>query len=225
MKLLLVEDEVALAQSVMTYLTGEGYACEWVSTYDRAAEKINLYQYDCLLVDITLPGGSGLSLVKTLKSARSEAGIIIISAKNALNDKITGLELGADDYLTKPFYLSELNARIKSIIRRRNFGGNPDVLFGEIRIRPEEQRVEVGDREVVLTKKEYNLLLYLVANKNRVLSKESIAEHLWGDSADMMDSFDFIYTHVKNLRRKLLDLGCPDYIRSVYGSGYKLTLL
>lgn len=223
MKLLLIEDEAGLAESILAYLVGEGYACEWVSTFDEAQEKIHLYTYDCLLVDITLPGGSGLDLINQLKSARLESGIIIISAKNSIDDKIAGLELGSDDYLTKPFHLSELNARIKSIIRRRNFNGNRDIIFDAIHIQPDEQRVEVNGTLIILTKKEYDLLMYLIANKNRVLAKESIAEHLWGDSADMMDNFDFIYTHIKNLRRKLIEQGCPDYIRSVYGSGYKLT--
>ena len=163
-------------------------------------------------------------LIETLKKSHPETGVIIISARDSIDDKIKGLDLGSDDYLTKPVHLSELNARIKSVIRRRNFMGNQAVVFDQIWIQPDEQRVKANGQPISLTKKEYDLLLYLVVNKNRVLSRESIAEHVWGDSADLMDNFDFIYTHIKNLRRKLTDEGCPDYISSVYGAGYKLTV-
>jgi DNA-binding response OmpR family regulator len=224
MKVLLIEDEVAMAESILEYLGSEGYRCEWVRTADAAQEKIHLYAYDCLLVDIALPDGNGLDLIDTLKKDHLETGIIIISARNSIDDKIAGLNLGSDDYLTKPFHLSELNARIKSIIRRRSFSGNRAVSFDRICIQPDQQRVEANGQVISLTKKEYDLLMYLIANKNRVLSKESIAEYLWGDTADLMDNFDFIYTHIKNLRRKLLDEGCPDYIQSVYGVGYKLAV-
>lgn len=224
MKILLIEDEKELADAISKYLHQEKYLCEMACTFNDAIEKINLYQYDCILVDITLPDGNGLKVISELKQMNSEAGIIIISAKNALDDKINGLETGADDYLTKPFHLPELNARIKSVIRRRNFGGNRETLFQEIRIRPDEMEVYVHDQPLVLTRKEFELLLFFVSNKERVLTKESIAEHLWGDSMDLADSFDFIYTHIKNLRKKIIEKGGEDYIRTVYGMGYKFSV-
>jgi DNA-binding response OmpR family regulator len=174
-----------------------------------------------VLVDITLPGGSGLDIVRQLKKSKSKAGIIIISAKNSLDDKVIGLELGADDYLTKPFHLSELNARIKSVIRRMNFEGDKEIVFEEITINPDAQTVKVKKAVISLTKKEFDLLVFFVSNKNRVITKESIAEHLWGDDMDMADSYDFIYSHIKNLRKKLIEAGASDYINTIYGAGYK----
>lgn len=221
MKLLLVEDEKALADSIINYLRQERYICEWASDFNSASEKIALYEYDCALVDISLPGGSGLDLIRQFKEQDASTGILVISAKNSLDDRIAGLDIGADDYLVKPFHLSELNARIKSIIRRRTFGGRQDVVFREIRIRTDSLEVTVLGQPLTLTKKELDLLLYFIANKNRVLTKESIAEHLWGEQADSLDSFDSIYTHIKNLRKKLLEKGGSDYIRSIYGMGYK----
>jgi len=223
MKLLLIEDEPALAQSIADYLRDDGYMVEQAFTYDGAAEKIGMYQYDCILVDIMLPGGNGLDLVRILKKQAASTGILILSAKNALDDRLTGLELGADDYLTKPFHLAELNARIKAILRRRQFGGNLDISFAEIRVKPAERQVFVLEQPVELTRKEYDLLLFFLANPNRVLSREAIAEHLWGDDADQMDRFDFIYSHIKNLRKKLTDGGASDYLKAVYGVGYKFT--
>lgn len=197
---------------------------ESAADYLKASEKAADYDYDCILVDITLPGGSGLDVVKQLKDKNSKAGIIIISAKNSLDDKIVGLDLGADDYLPKPFHLSELNARIKALIRRRNFDGNKALVVNEITITPEERKVSVKDQVVSLTAKEYDLLLFFISNKNRVLSKNSIAEHLWGDDTDQVDSHDFIYTHLKNLRKKLSEKGCADYIQTVYGIGYSFKI-
>ena len=223
MKLLIIEDEKALCDSVKTYLEQEGHVCECALNFEQGHEKINLYQYDCIIVDITLPGGSGLNIIKELKQLQSPTGIIIISAKNALDDKIIGLEIGADDYLTKPFHLSELSARINSIIRRRSFSGRKEITYNEIRIIPEDMTVFVHDSEITLTKKEYDLLVFFISAKNRVVTKESIAEHLWGDNIDMVDSYDFIYTHIKNLRKKLIEKGCKDYIKTVYGMGYKFS--
>lgn len=224
MKLLLIEDERELALTVQDFLQGEGYVVEWAADFPTADEKAALYEYDCLIVDINLPGGgSGLDVLRNLKRQRPETGVIIVSARNALDDRITGLDLGADDYLTKPFHLSELNARLKSLLRRRQFGGSADITFAEIRAMPAERQAFVKENPLELTPKEYDLLLYFLANKNRVLSRESIAEHLLGDDADQMDDFNFIYSHVKNLRKKLLDRGCGDYIRAVYGVGYKFT--
>jgi DNA-binding response OmpR family regulator len=224
MKVLIIEDEKPLADSMVQYLSQEGYRCESVSLFRKALEKINIYNYDCVVVDIGLPDGNGLDLIRELKKNKSETGIIIVSARNALNDRIDGLEIGADDYLTKPFHLSELNARLKSIIRRRTFSGNKEIIYNEISIEPDSMSVSVNSHPITLTKKEYDLLLYFLANKNHVVTKESIAEHLWGDNMDLVDSFDFIYTHIKNLRRKMLDKGAKDYIQTIYGMGYKFNL-
>ncbi|MDP4207437.1 MAG: response regulator transcription factor [Bacteroidota bacterium] len=224
MKVLIIEDEKALAESVEQYLNQEGYRSEKVAGFNQAREKINLYNYDCIIVDIGLPDGNGLDIIKELKQIKSDAGIIILSARNNLKDRIDGLEIGADDYLTKPFHLSELNARIKSIIRRRSFSGSKEVVCNEIRIDLDSMNVFVNDQPLTLTKKEYDLLLFFLSNKNRVVTKESIAEHLWGDNMDLVDSYDFIYTHIKNLRRKMLDKGANDYIQTIYGMGYKFNL-
>jgi DNA-binding response OmpR family regulator len=223
MKILLIEDEKELSFSISEYLQKENYLCESVLNYETAIEKINLYHYDCIIVDINLPDGSGLNLIRALKENKSETGIIIISAKNSLDDKITGLEIGADDYLTKPFHLPELNARIKSIIRRRSFGGVNEIVFNEIRILPDQMEVNVNGSTLTLTKKEYDLLVFFLSNRDRVLNREAIAEHLWGDEMDMADSFDFIYTHIKNLRKKIIEKGGEDYIKTIYGMGYKFT--
>ncbi len=221
MKILLVEDEPSLAASIRDYLRADGNVCECAANLREARERAAMHEYDCLLVDIGLPDGNGLDLVRQLKTEHSAAGIIIISAKNSLDDRVTGLDLGADDYLTKPFHLAELNARLRALVRRRQFGGEAEIEFREIRVLPEQKRVTVAEREVVLTRSEYELLLYLLANQRRVLTKESVAEHLSGDHADLMDNFNFIYSHVKNLRKKLVDAGARDYIQSVYGVGYK----
>jgi DNA-binding response OmpR family regulator len=223
MKVLLIEDEIALADSICEYLQKESYLCEVVHTFEQAVEKIHLYQYDCIIVDIGLPDGSGLNVIRALKENGSGTGIIIVSARNSLDDKISGLDIGADDYLTKPFHLPELNARIKSVIRRRSFGGVNEIVYNDLRILPEKMEVTVNEQLLNLTKKEYDLLIFFLSNRNRILSRESIAEHLWGDDMDMADSFDFIYTHIKNLRKKILEKGGEDYIRTVYGIGYKFT--
>jgi len=224
MKILLVEDELALGESVASFLVKEGYVCEWVKGFRAADEKVGIYDYDCALIDITLPDGSGLNVVRDLKRTNPETGIIIISAKNSLDDKVSGLDLGADDYLTKPFHLAELNSRIKSLLRRRKFDGNKEIIAGDIKIVPDKFSVFVNDKSISLTKKEYDLLLFFISNKNRVLTKEAIAGHLWGDHIDSAESFDFVYTHLKNLRRKIVDKGGEDHIRTIYGIGYKFQL-
>jgi DNA-binding response OmpR family regulator len=221
-KLLLIEDEKSLGEVIVNSLSHEGHNCEWVSNMAQAKEKVAMYDYDCILVDIGLPDGNGLDVIRDIKKFRSKTGVIIISAKNSVDDKIAGLDLGADDYLAKPFNLAELNSRIRSVLRRRNFDGSNEIGFQEISILPEERIVKVKDVPLTLTKKEYELLLFFMVNKEKVITKESIAEHLWGEEMDMSDSFDFIYTHIKNLRKKLIDGGCKDYIKTVYGMGYKL---
>ncbi|MEO7768504.1 MAG: response regulator transcription factor [Ferruginibacter sp.] len=219
MKILIIEDEKALSESIVTYLKGENYVCETASDYTSALDKTECFDYDCILLDIMLPGGSGLQILKELKANNKLDGVLIISAKNSLDDKVAGLKLGADDYLSKPFHLSELSARIAAIIRRRNFKGSNLLHFKEIVIDTRSKVIMLNNAPLELTRKEYELLLYFVSNKGRVISKNAIAEHLWGD--DMVGNNDFIYTHIKNLRKKLMEAGIPDYIRSVYGMGYK----
>lgn len=221
MKVLLIEDERILAEGITDHLLKEGFVCETVHLYSAAVQKIYLHEYDCIIVDINLPDGIGFDLINALKSAKSTAGIIVISARNAVEDKIKSLDLGSDDYLTKPFHLSELNARIKSIMRRRNFGGVNEINFEEIKINFNSRKVFVNASEVVLSKKEYDLLMYFVSNKDIALTKASMAEHLWGDNMDAADSFDILYSHIKNLRKKLTEKGANDYIQTIYGIGYK----
>lgn len=223
MKVLIIEDETALQQSIQKYLEHQGFVCEVAGHFRTGMEKVNQFNYDCVVVDIGLPYGNGLDIVKELKEIESKSGIIIISAKNALEDKLKGLELGSDDYLTKPFHLSELNARINAIIRRRNFGGSKIIQFQEIKLDAEALRVTVDGKAVELTDKEYQLLEYFIANQRRVLTKAAIASHIWGDEYDQVSNYDFIYTHIKNLRKKLIDAGSGDYIKTIYGTGYRFT--
>ena len=220
MKILVIEDEKMLCETITAFLEGEGYRCEQAGTVEMGSEKVKLYEYDCMLVDIGLPDGNGLTLVRELKKCHPETGIIIISAKNSLDDKVLGLDLGADDYLTKPFHLPELNSRIKSLLRRRKFDGQKELVVDQIRILPDNRQVFIAGELISITKSEFDLLLFFISNPGRVLTKESIAEHLWGDFADSADSFDFVYSHIKNLRRKLLEKSGTDYIRNVYATGY-----
>jgi DNA-binding response OmpR family regulator len=223
MKILIIEDEKGLQQSIQKYLEHQGYVCEVADDFSAGMQKVFNYHYDCVVVDIGLPKGSGLDIVKKLKDLESKSGIIIISAKNSLEDKLKGLEFGSDDYLTKPFHLSELNARINAIIRRRHFDGNKIIRFNEIKLDAEAQRVAVSEKPVDLTEKEYQLLEYFIANQRRVLTKSAIAAHIWGDEYEQVSNYDFIYTHIKNLRKKLVDAGSSDYIKTVHGTGYRFT--
>jgi len=221
MKVLIVEDEVEISKSVCQYLQDEQFICEAAFTFEEAVEKISLYEYACILLDIGLPDGSGLNLLSQLKKDNKNDGVLIISAKNSLDDKITGLRSGADDYLTKPFHLSELSARITAIIRRKSFDGKNEITCDNLKLDLNEKMAFVEEDTIDLTRKEYDLLLYFLSNKNKVISKNAIAEHLWGDNMDLAKNYDFIYTHIKNLRKKLIQAGCIDYIRSIYGMGYK----
>jgi DNA-binding response OmpR family regulator len=223
MKILVVEDEKQLLDSVIIYLQKEGFICEEALSFSAAADKLAIYDYDIVMIDITLPDGNGLDLLQIMKKEHSDTGILIVSAKNSLDDKLKGLDLGADDYITKPFHLPELNSRINAIIRRRNFRGQTMIIFNEIEIEPAARQAHVNGTTLDLTKKEYDLLLYFITNKNRVLTKEAIAEHLWGDHLDMADNFDFIYTHIKNLRKKIEKEGGANYLQTVYGLGYKFS--
>ncbi|MCX6228474.1 MAG: response regulator transcription factor [Bacteroidia bacterium] len=224
MKILIVEDEKPLSDSMVEYLSEEGHHSEAVYTYNDAVEKIRMYQYDCAVVDINLPDGNGLDLIRMIKKQSITLGIIIISALNSLENRIEGIEIGADNYLTKPFHLAELNAHLKSINRRISYGGNNQIVVNEIRLIPDEHMIFVHEVQVTLTKKEYELLLFFIANKNKVITKAGLAEYLWGDYMDLADSYDFIYTHIKNLRSKLLKKGCEDYIKTIYGLGYKFEI-
>jgi DNA-binding response OmpR family regulator len=211
MKILIIEDEAALAQSMGAYLSDENYLCEFAATYKEAIDKIDVFEYDCILLDLMLPGGDGIKILEEIKAQHKQDGVIIISAKNSLEDKIKGLQIGADDYLTKPFHLSELAARIYSIIRRKQFGNANIVTQNELSINLPGKTVTVNDQPVTLTRKEFDLLLYFISNKNKVISKSALAEHLSGEIA----------VHIKNLKKKLQEAGCSNYLKTLYGTGYK----
>ena len=223
MKILIVEDERDLRETIRASLQKEQFVVETASDYFSALDKINDYDYDCILLDIMLPGGSGLDLLRELKHLRRNDSVIIISAKDSLDDKVDGLELGADDYLTNPFHLAELNARVKSLIRRRVAQGDLTVSLGNLTLDPDKHTVTVDHQPLTLNRKEYDLLYYFVVNPNRVINKMSLAESVWGDNIDQADSLDFIYSQVKNLRKKLKQAGATVELKAVYGFGYKLS--
>lgn len=222
MKILIVEDEIELSKSIMTYLKTENYYCEVAASFKEAMAKTESFDYDCILLDISLPDGNGLQVLQELKANQKTDGVIIISALDSMNDRIKGLNLGADDYLPKPFHLPELAARIAAIIRRRKFDGSSVLTLNEIRLDTHAKKVTVDEKPVDLTRTEYDLLLYLAANKNKVVSKNAIAERISGDEAEIFNNYDFIYAHIKNLKKKLASAGSPDYIKAIYGMGYKL---
>ena len=224
MQILIVEDEVPLMDSMVSYLEMEGFKCERAGDYHSALPMLDMHDYICMLIDLNLPDGDGLNLVRLARQNHAHSGIIIVSARNAIEERVKGLEMGADDYLVKPFHLSELVARVHSVARRTRMQGAEVLSFGMIRVLPEERKCFVDQQPVDLTKKELDLLLYLMSNRNRVVTKESIADYLWGEYGGGYGSYDFVYTHLKNLRRKLVDAGCPDYIRNMYGVGYKFSL-
>lgn len=225
MRILIIEDEKRLSDSIVAYLSGERYLCEQAFTYDDARMKVNMSEYDCILLDLMLPGGNGLDILDDIRSRNNPAGVIIVSAKDSLDDKLKGLEIGADDYLAKPFHLAELSMRIYAVIRRKEFSASNVLENNGVRIDLWEKSVAVNGSPVVLTKSEYDLLLFLIGNKDRVVSKSAMAEHLSGEMADMMDNHDFVYAHIKNLKAKLAEAGCRDCIKNVYGTGYKWTEL
>ena len=221
MKILIVEDETEIAQNIKTYFKSNDVHCETAGTYDDALAKISAYDYDAILLDLMLPGGDGFDILRELKKRNKSEGVIIISAKETLDTRLEGFNLGADDYVTKPFHLSELLVRLQALVRRKNFKGSNTVMFNEIAIDFLSKTVTVNGIELDITKKEIDLLLFLIGNQNKVLSKAAIAEHLSGDMADMLDNHDFIYAHIKNLKKKLNKAGNGDYIKTVYGLGYK----
>lgn len=221
MKLLIIEDERMLSQSITEYLKREDYLCEHAFTCNEALGKIDAYEYDCVLLDLMLPDGNGLDVLRYIKKRAPQTGVIIVSAKNSLDDKIEGLKIGADDYLPKPFHMPELSMRIFALMRRKKFADNNTIHVGELTIVLPERKVTVRNRYVPLTKSEYELLLLLIQNRYRVVSKSAIAEHLSGDMADMLDDFNFVYAHIKNLKSKLAEAGVRDSIKTLYGTGYK----
>ncbi len=223
MKILIVEDEKELRDTVKEYLMREKFVVECAEDYASAMEKLNDYDYDCILLDIMLPGGSGLSILSHLKKQRKQESVIIISAKDSIEDKVEGLNLGADDYLAKPFHLAELNARVKSLLRRKKAGGDTSIVLGNLTLVPDTRKVMINGAELTLNRKEFDLLYYFISNPNRLINRTALAESVWGDNIDQADSLDFIYSQVKNLRKKMKSAGSRAEIKSVYGFGYKLS--
>ncbi|MDR0754586.1 MAG: response regulator transcription factor [Prevotellaceae bacterium] len=224
MKILIIEDEYVLLKTMEEFLLSEKYLVEKATDYHSAMEKAMIYSYDCILLDISLPGGSGLKILDEMKKEGKSGNIIIISAKNSLEDKILGLDSGADDYLAKPFHLSELNARIKAVLRRKQSDGKLLLSFGNLSINFAQRQVFIENKSLKLTRKEFDILTFLTANKNRLITKEALAEHVWGDNIDLSDNFDFVYWQMKNLRKKLKDSNAEITIENVYGTGYKLII-
>ena len=222
MKLLIIEDERELSGSIAAFLNSENYLCEQAFTFGEAMEKVNLYDYDCILLDLMLPGGNGLDILREIKRQNNPAGVIIVSAKDSLDDKVNGLKIGADDYLAKPFHTAELLARVKSVLRRSRSGGDMTVVSGNVSLDPESRRVSVAGRELSLLKKEYDILFYFMQRPGHLVDKTVLAEAVWGDHADQADSFHFLYAQMKNLRRKLAEAGASIEVKAVYGFGYKL---
>jgi DNA-binding response OmpR family regulator len=221
MKVLLVEDQVELGNSISEYLSGEEIICETCGTCFDAEDRLLINTYDTIILDLMLPDGTGLDLLRFIKAQKLSCGVVIISAKNALDDKIIGLDLGADDYLTKPFHFSELSARLRSLYRRKNLGGNEQIAFNEYVLDPTNHTFYIHHQPLDLTKKEFELIFYFMTNKGRVLSRQAIVQHLWEDFTDDFANFDFVYQHIKNLRKKIIKAGGQDYIRTVHGIGYK----
>lgn len=225
MKILVIEDEAGMRESMVQSLQKEQYVVETAIDFITAQEKLEVYEYDCILLDIGLPGGSGLTLLEQLKTENKSEGVIIVSARDSLDDKIKGLDLGADDYLAKPFHLAELHARVKSVLRRKKLDGHNYIICNNLKIEAEQRMIWVNDKAVELNRKEFDVLLYLVMNKNRLVNKAALAEHVWGDYIDETNSFDFIYSQIKNLRKKLKDHEAEVEIQAIYGVGYKLVLV
>ncbi len=223
MKLLIVEDEPGMRDNMQLSLQQENYIVETAADYHAARDKLAVYQYDCILLDIGLPGGTGLTLLEELKSEGRHDGVLIVSAKDSIEDKVAGLNLGADDYLPKPFHFAELHARVKSLLRRKATNGTNIITIENVQLNTDKRTVEVAGFELSLNRKEYDILEYLVINKNRLVNKTALAEHVWGDNIDEVNSFDFIYSQIKNLRKKLKDQKASIEIKAVYGIGYKLT--
>lgn len=222
MKILIIEDEKDLREVMTRSLEKERFVVETAADYSTALQKINDYDYDCILLDIMLPGGSGLSILEELKKLKKRESVIIVSAKDSIEDKVTGLDLGADDYLAKPFHLAELHARVKSVIRRHQTDGNTKIEIENLTVCPDNHTVFINGEELKLNRKEFDLLYYFATNPNRLINKTTLAEAVWGDNIDQADSLDFIYSQVKNLRKKMKTAEATPEIKAVYGFGYKL---
>ena len=223
MKILIVEDEASLQELMTLALRKEGYVVENASDYGSAVEKLSVYNYDCVLLDIMLPGGSGFDILEYVRSSDKKVNVIIISAKDSIDDKVRGLELGADDYLAKPFHMAELVARMRSVARRSRNDGDFAYRIGNVALEPDSNRVTVDGRDLPLLKKEFDILAYLMQRRGHLVDKAVLAEAVWGDHVDQADNFQFVYAQMKNLRRKLAEAGADIEIKSVYGFGYKLT--
>lgn len=223
MKVLIIEDDKDLQEILQTTLEKERYVVEVADNLNAGMEKISVYDYDCILLDIMLPDGSGLTLLEEFKKIQKKGNVIIISARDSIEDKVEGLDLGADDYLSKPFHLTELLARIKSVIRRNQNNGDLVIRYGNIVLNPNTFDVSVDGSPLELNRKEYDILHYLMNRPNRMINKNVLAESVWGDHIDQVDNFDFIYAQIKNLRKKLKDSGATPQIKAVYGFGYKFT--
>lgn len=224
MKLLIVEDEKELSHSIVSYLSSEKYICELAYDFNEALEKIYLYDYACIILDLSLPHGNGLDILKEVKRNNKSDCVLIISARNSIDDKVFGLNIGADDYLTKPFHLSELGARVASIIRRKSFDGKNSIILDNLLFDIQAKTLKGPSGKIDLTRMEYILLEYFIANRNKVVTKEAIAGHLCGDDIDLADNYDFIYTHLKNLRKKLKRTASQEYIKTIYSMGYKFSI-
>jgi two-component system response regulator ArlR len=224
MKLLVVEDEIEMQEIIRQSLEKENFLIESALTFQAALDKIISFEYDCILLDVMLPGGSGLSLLQELKILGKSDNVIIISAKDSIDDKILGLNLGADDYLVKPFHIAELTARIKSVLRRKSLDGKNNLVFGNLNLDFQERIVKICNLEIVLNRKEFDILYYLLINKNRLVNKTALAEQVWGDYIDEISDFEFLYSQIKNLRKKLKESNSGVEIQAIYGVGYKLVL-
>lgn len=222
MKILIIEDETGMRETLETFFVQQKFVVETAHDFDSGLSKLSVYDYDCILLDIMLPGGSGLDLLTEMKRMNKRESVIIISARDAIDDKVLGLELGADDYLPKPFHLAELNARVKSLIRRNQSGGDMSVSIENVKLLPDKRTVFVNDEELPLNRKEFDLLYYFMVNPDRLLNKTTLTEAVWGDNIDQADDLEFLYSQVKNLRRKLKTAGANIEIKAVYGFGYKL---
>lgn len=222
MKILVIEDETELRKMIYDSLSKDKFVIETAADYKSAMQKVNDYDYDCILLDIMLPGGSGLEILKYIRSKNILTSVLIISAKDSVDDKVNGLDLGADDYLAKPFHLSELTARVKSILRRKEGDTKMSLCMGNVEMWPDSHKIAVNNTSLELNKKEFSLLYYFLSNQNRVVNKVSLIESVWGDNIDQADNFDFIYSQIKNIKKKLKSAGATIDIKAVYGFGYKL---
>ncbi len=224
MKILIVEDDNDLREITTHFLEKERYVVSQAPDYRTALQKIEDYDYDCILLDIMLPDGNGLDLLAELHALGKHTNVIILSAKDSLEDKVNGLDLGADDYLPKPFHLAELHARIKSLFRRKLREGERKLQVGNVELFPDDFRVMVQGKEIELNRKEYDILNYFMSRPGRLVNKNTLAESVWGDHIDQVDNFDFIYAQIKNLRKRLKDAGATPELKSVYGFGYKFVV-